>query len=278
VEAEGKRLFYSGDFRAHGRKKSLFAKFLKAPPKDIDVLLLEGTHIRPKTDTASPIQTEADVEKQMIKTFCATKGMVLAAFSAQNIDRLVTVYRAAVQANRDLIVDLYTATIAKATGNDNIPQPGFKRLKVYVPQSQRVRVKNSGAFDRVNGIRPYRVFPEDLQAISGQAVMVFRSSLIREIEKAQCLEDAILVWSLWHGYLQDGSRSTQALHEFCERNGIPLVEHHSSGHAGIDDLQRLVDALKSKSVVPVHTGAPDEYQQHFPNVDQRQDGVWWKIK
>ena len=178
VEAEGKRLFYSGDFRAHGRKKSLFTRFLKAPPKGVDVLLLEGTHIRPKSDTVSPVQTEADVEKEMVKTFRATKGMVLAAFSAQNIDRLVTIYRAAVQADRDLIVDLYTATIANATGNDNIPQPGFKRLKVYVPQSQRVRVKNSGEFDRVNAIKSYRVFPEDLRAMRGQAVMVDRKSVV----------------------------------------------------------------------------------------------------
>jgi ribonuclease J len=43
IECDGKRLFYSGDFRAHGRKAKLFKNLLKNPPKKIDVLIMEGT-------------------------------------------------------------------------------------------------------------------------------------------------------------------------------------------------------------------------------------------
>ncbi|MGD9551450.1 MAG: MBL fold metallo-hydrolase [Burkholderiaceae bacterium] len=39
VEAGGKRLFYSGDFRGHGRKGRLFEAFLQQPPSNIDVSL-----------------------------------------------------------------------------------------------------------------------------------------------------------------------------------------------------------------------------------------------
>lgn len=45
VEADGKRVFYSGDFRGHGRKRRLFDAVTASPPKDIDVLLMEGTTI-----------------------------------------------------------------------------------------------------------------------------------------------------------------------------------------------------------------------------------------
>jgi len=41
IEAGGKRLFYSGDFRAHGRKASLVEKLIETPPIDIDTLLLK---------------------------------------------------------------------------------------------------------------------------------------------------------------------------------------------------------------------------------------------
>ena len=41
IEADGKRLFYSGDFRAHGRKGKLFDGFIKNHPKDIDVLMID---------------------------------------------------------------------------------------------------------------------------------------------------------------------------------------------------------------------------------------------
>ena len=45
IQAGGKRVFYSGDFRAHGRKGKLFEAMIERPPKDIDVLLMEGTTI-----------------------------------------------------------------------------------------------------------------------------------------------------------------------------------------------------------------------------------------
>ena len=35
IEVEGKRLFYSGDFRAHGSKEEAFETFLKKAPKEV---------------------------------------------------------------------------------------------------------------------------------------------------------------------------------------------------------------------------------------------------
>jgi ribonuclease J len=46
IEADEQRLFYTGDIRALGRKKSLFDKLLADPPAALDVLLMEGTHVR----------------------------------------------------------------------------------------------------------------------------------------------------------------------------------------------------------------------------------------
>ncbi|MEP6967478.1 MAG: MBL fold metallo-hydrolase, partial [Pseudomonadota bacterium] len=37
IEAEGKRILYSGDFRAHGRKSALVEHFMASPPANIDV-------------------------------------------------------------------------------------------------------------------------------------------------------------------------------------------------------------------------------------------------
>src|SRR3990172_3632302 len=50
VEAEGKRVFYSGDFRAHGRKSELFEKIVKEPLNDIDILFMEGTMMKRNND------------------------------------------------------------------------------------------------------------------------------------------------------------------------------------------------------------------------------------
>jgi ribonuclease J len=150
VEADGKRLFYTGDFRGHGRKAALFERLLRHPPKDIDVLLTEGTNIRREGEPLVSEVTEDDVERRCIELFKATPGLALVCYSAQNIDRLVTLYRAALQANRDFVMDLYTATVARAPGRDTIPQPGSRwpRVRVYVPQRQRIQVKERGEFER----------------------------------------------------------------------------------------------------------------------------------
>jgi ribonuclease J len=51
-----------------------------------------------------------------VDRFKATAGMALVACSAQNIDRVVTVYRASKRTGRTLIVDAYAAEVLKATG------------------------------------------------------------------------------------------------------------------------------------------------------------------
>ena len=38
-------IFYSGDFRAHGRKEALFTELVQNSPKNIDYLMMEGTNI-----------------------------------------------------------------------------------------------------------------------------------------------------------------------------------------------------------------------------------------
>lgn len=43
IEAEGKRVLYSGDFRVSWSQSILFEQMLRYPPKNIDVLLMEGT-------------------------------------------------------------------------------------------------------------------------------------------------------------------------------------------------------------------------------------------
>ncbi|TNF22368.1 MAG: MBL fold metallo-hydrolase [Deltaproteobacteria bacterium] len=275
VEADGKRLFYTGDIRGHGRKRALFDALLAAPPRDIDVLLMEGTNIPaeapPEPAPAPAAASEAALEEELVTTFEEADGLVLVAFSAQNIDRLVTVYRAAVRAGRGLVVDLYAASIAEATGRASIPKPGFPKLHVLVPRHQRRRVREAAAFERVARIRPSRLFPEALAPRRRSLVCLFRASLIEDLEDAACLDEGLLVWSHWHGYLDEDER----VRAFADRHGLPIVLRHTSGHASPPDLKRLADALAPGRIVPIHTFGGDRFASLFERVERQPDGVWW---
>jgi ribonuclease J len=273
VETGGRRLFYTGDIRAHGRKAALFDRLVGNPPR-ADVLLMEGTHVR-QIDDNPPRTSERTVEDDLVETFKTTVGMVATFSSAQNLDRLVTVYRAARRAGRTLVVDLYTAAVARATGRSTIPQPGFAGFAVYVPRRQRKRVLQSQEFHRVAEISDVRLYPEDLAAGRGKLAYLGTSSTAAELVDAGALRDGVVVWSLWHGYLDQPSG--QRLRALLQEADIPLVQHHTSGHAFVDDLKRLVDAFNPARVVPIHSEATERFAEVFPRVERHRDGEWWDV-
>ena len=81
--------------------------------------------------------------------------------------------------------------------------------------------------------------------------------------------------SLWAGYLEEPSG--RWLQDVLAEHGVPLHHHHTSGHASVADLGRLVDALSPTRVVPIHTFGGDSYPGAFGPVDVRSDGEWWSV-
>ena len=99
VEAGGRRLFYSGDLRAHGRKAALFERLLGDPPRPVHAMLMEGSSLgRLGSDQRFP--TEAEVETQLVERL-RPPGFVAVCASAQNIDRVVSLYRACKRTGAD---------------------------------------------------------------------------------------------------------------------------------------------------------------------------------
>lgn len=273
IEAGGKCLFYSGDFRAHGRKAALFEKLIKNPPKDIDVLFMEGTTLGRKSKDES--LTEDDLVCDYLNVFKETGGFCLVWTSSQNIDRIVTIFKACKKADRQLIMDLYTAEILRATGNDNIPQGTWKGVRIYLPEFQRRDVKRKKMFDIVNRYRTNRIFPENLAEEAGQSVLLFRPRMAGDLESAECLKDASLVYALWEGYLKmDSQRPFLA---WLARNNISMTHIHTSGHASPSALKRFAESLNPKVLVPIHTFHPEEYLGIFPRVETKEDGIWWEV-
>jgi ribonuclease J len=276
IEAGGRRLFYSGDLRAHGRKSKLFELMLKRPPKNIDVMLMEGSSLgRLGDDEAFP--TEQALERIFIDRFKTTPGMVLVACSAQNIDRVVTIYRAAKKTGRTLIVDAYAAEVLKATAYDSIPKPvrGWRDVAVFIPQAQRVHLKRKGIARIVDSYRGFRLWPEKLAEHAPRSVMLFRAWMLRDLERAKALAGARVIWSQWEGYLQEGGGAR--LKADCEFRRIPFEVIHTSGHASISDLKRLAAAVNPKALVPIHTFEAERFPELFENVILRQDREWCEV-
>ena len=88
VQADGKGLFYSGDFRSHGRKSSLVKRLITDPPRDVDGVLMEGTTIGRRRNEQA-FATEATLESRIVNLFKQTKGMPLFWSSSQKLTGLL---------------------------------------------------------------------------------------------------------------------------------------------------------------------------------------------
>jgi len=81
---------------------------------------------------------------------------------------------------------------------------------------------------------------------------------------------------MWDGYLDQ--LSAQRLKTALQSANVPLIQHHTSGHATPADLVRLVEALRPDAVVPIHTEAPDAYASSVgESVQPHADGSWWLV-
>jgi ribonuclease J len=275
IEAGGRRLFYSADIRGHGRKAALFERLLAYPPLPVHAMLMEGSSLgRLRPDQGFP--SEQDIEARLVDAFGAP-GFVGVCASAQNIDRMVSIYRACKRTGRTLVLDLYAAEVLAATGNPNIPQAGWANVAIYVPEYQRRHVKRTERFYLTERYRTHRIFREALAPMAARAVMLFRPAMMADVDLMQgAWTGARMVWSQWEGYLT--SPANEEFRGKLAARGVALESIHTSGHASIMDLKRMAEALAPDVLVPVHTFEGDRYPELFrANVCRRLDGEWWEV-
>ncbi len=274
IEGEGKKVFYSGDFRAHGRKWKLFPKFLRTAPQGVDCLLMEGTTLgRP----AQRMETEEEVGNKIIRIGREKKGLKLVYASGQNIDRLVSFYKAAQAIRGVFVVDLYTAYVLESLGYPSIPHPSQKYpcLKVLFSKYLMRKIAASKMSSLFRRYRPYEIEPQEVGRDPGRFFMMYRESLNAEVEQVANFEGAVMIYSMYEGYRREAS--FQKVQSFLTKHGIALESAHTSGHAGFDDLKSLVTALKPKVLTPIHTFEPDRYRQLWDSIHPLDDGDVFEV-
>lgn len=274
IEAGGKRLLYSGDFRVHGRKGKLVRAMMKEPPADLDALVMEGTNL----GTDKPTSSEADLEEQFVNLFGATAGRVFVAWSAQNIDRTVTLYRACLKAGRTLVVDLYTAEVLDMLASfGRIPSPGWRGLKVVVTSAFARMYRHTGREPFVCRMAKYGISGDRLASTPSRWVVMVRPSLIRDYGfkgVTPTLRDA-WCWSMWNGYLRnDDGRKVQA---WFDAGQCPATHVHTSGHASPADLRRFAARMNAKALIPVHGVNWDGEAASFSSIQRVVDGVPFEL-
>jgi len=261
IEAEGKRLFYSGDFRAHGRKAALFKQLVENPPKDIDCLLMEGSALGRED---AQYKTEAKVEKRLVEILKGRDNITFLFASSQNIDRIVSAYRACLKTDSVFVIDIYTAFILDKLSkvSKRIPQFNWKNIRVQFLKSHVNALVKAGYRDLLYVYNKKKIDMIEINHNKNKVLMLTRnnSAFPLILKKIKGVVGAKIAYSMWDGYL------TEEFRKFCKSKGLKLEYIHTSGHAATEDLKTFASALKPKNLIPIHTFEGAKYLDLFKNV------------
>jgi ribonuclease J len=269
ISAAGVNIFYSGDFRGHGRKSKLLAKLPHSLP-EIDVLLMEGTLIGNRSKEIQ--SSESDLENEFVKIIEQTQGITLVTTSSQNIDRLVTIFKAAKRCNCMFVIDFYTAEILDILKQyAKLPNAAWPGIRVCYPQFLARQFEKNGNENILSRHRKNGIKWTWINETKEKIVMLVRPSFMADIKRFINLDSAVWIYSMWLGYFERNN-SLLKLKSFLMEQGVSYEYLHTSGHARITDLKDFVGKLSPKRIIPIHSFHPEQYHEFFENVQMVEDG------
>ncbi|MFA6393419.1 MAG: MBL fold metallo-hydrolase [Patescibacteria group bacterium] len=261
IEAGEKRIFYSGDFRGHGRKAKVFQWFIHHAPRDVDYLLLEGTSIGREDKLC---KTETELEDDFVALFRQPNKINLVYTSGQNIDRLVSIYRACLKTDKILVADVYVAEILRELSEfAKIPYPSadFKNLRVIFPYYTCKRLTGKGKEKILYQFKEFKITKEEMDIQPDKIVMIVRPSMQKDLDYIKNMDGGNLIYSMWDGYMEKSN--TKKFISYLTKRKFALHKIHTSGHADIKSLEEMADALNPKAIIPIHTFEAGKYREIF---------------
>ena len=239
VEAQGKRILHTGDFRGHGYiGKGLLSTVEKHVLRKgkVDFLITEAT--MPSCSNES-VSHEHGLGRRALELMRQYRN-VFVMCSSTDMERLATFYGANREmGGRPFICDDYQKCIL-----DIFTETAGRRSPLFVFDSAHTFWKGNeqlAAQMQETGfcmlVRATEKFDEYLEAIIPRLDM----------------DSTVLIYSMWKDYVNPNSKhAVKRYLDFVAR--FPVVKSmHSSGHASADCLARLCNLVNPRSgIVPMH--------------------------
>ena len=233
VEADGKRIWHTGDYRQHGYMGKGLFPMLRRYATDIDVLITEGTMLKRKDKCIH----ECEVSRKMESVMQAFKYVFVLA-SATDIERLASIKVAAENANKPLcILSLFMKrTMEFFTERDSSLSRGlFSFAPLFYTDKLYGKLKRRG-FTIVVG--------------TSQADKV--KKLLDKLPQ----EETLLIYSSWDGYYKNAEqvKANSKYKEFREMFHN-VVDIHTSGHADKATIRKVIETVRLKEIICIHKEA-----------------------
>ena len=257
----GVSVFHTGDFRTHGFRSGKFSKLMETFVGKVDYVVCEGTNVH-RPDATSV--TERELQMQFEEKFREHKNNILY-LSSSNIDRLFSLYHAALRAGRPFYVDAYQKRMMDVV-TERDPLWGQSRFYQYDEKFKpQVLQYEDGQF-RMND--KFRKFLDDKGC-----VLIARSNprFDNFIERIPGEKQKYL--SMWNGYVKESSEAYNP--KLANSLGGNFLYMHTSGHCDMKSLRTMFELLSPRAILPIHTDNPDGFAELFSDrwhIIRLQDG------
>lgn len=250
IEVGGLKAFHTGDFRAHGFRSSKFTQVIKKYVGTVDYLICEATNILRHIKN---IKSERDLQKEFTQSFSATKFNVVY-LSSTNIDRLFSIYHAAIKAHRPFYVDEYQKKIMDSVAGKAAIW-GKSGLYRYHERFKPITLRqvNNRVIVNDNFIRYLTEYGYVIAARSNPKFDSFLSRIPCEGRKTYL--------SMWRGYLDISNPAYNPVLAHSIPSNYEYL--HTSGHCDMESLEKLIEILQPKSIIPIHTESPQKFAELF---------------
>ena len=231
IEAEGKRVLYTGDFRMHGLRHHILEKLVNTYIGEVDVLITEGTSL--SRDAEECISEAAVLED--ISSYIQDGKYVFVMCSSTNIDRIMGIWQN-MPTDKVLICDAYQKRIL-----DTVINNVYYESSLYCRHDSPL-VLNKGPYPK------YYMDHGFVSLVRGTENFI---SHIKEFPK----DDVRIIYSMWIGYIEDNLVLKTLLETY------PTYICHASGHVSKDDLIKFIELVNPDAIIPVHTDNPERLEQ-----------------
>lgn len=226
IEADGKTLLYTGDFRLHGFRGKAVPKILMNRISHVDALIVEGTTL---SRNESHFISEADLQRKA-KEYMEQYKYVFVLCASTNLERICALSKA-VPRGKYFVCDDYQKKLL------NLIQEYWGK---YSDLYRNLKITSYGS-NLLTKLKD-----------KGFVMMVRDNHIFREIIKQFNKEQSIILYSMWDGYRTKQNSSIPSFLDLVD-NWEPL---HTSGHASQKDIKAMIDMLNPDVVIPIHTDAP----------------------
>ena len=229
IEAEGKRVLHTGDYRLHGLKSDGMEQRLAALAGTVNLMLTEGTNLSYRNPVTTEERKLGEAARVLMERFAYT--FVLC--SPTDFDRLAVFHRASLSKDA-FFCDTYQMKLletVRAFGAAISSDYQFENSKVYL---EALAEQKAGFCMAVRG-----------EKVFGEVVKPY-------IEKHN--EKSLLIYSMPEGYLKKHRASLEKLFGGFRY----VVKLHTSGHASEEAIWTCVQHVAPKKVIPIHTEQPQK--------------------